>query len=436
MANLEKKLQAFEKALYSNGQKSMLTPFFLKDKNLQIIELPIINPKTNTRFTILRNKQCSDYKCLYDLLDVKKRFQNSKYNQDYAFECKMCLNYIRLKDFCSDELLNMKIEEYWQKFNAKEIEFIGVKCSRDGKIDPVLKVKQKKDDEDEDLEEEKENAVTKSKGKEKKKKRIKKEDIKTREEIDLNEIETKIPSLEEYLPDETEGFIDSLGLKGSFMTIFGTVIKSTDILRLYNDEILSDSLLVFFIKVLERRELIRNLKKKIYFSAFYIDSFERKKNPINELEREFLPGLEFKMTENDFMENVRLIALSAKYQERWIGYIIYREEGHTFASIVDFLDPDINMDNTTDLIDILKEFLRSNGADFIKIVNFEFFSKGKIGRYVDFGVYIMALFWRLVEKIGGVANMKLKLPMEKDMVKDLIIWLAFKAREMNSKIKK
>ena len=437
MANLEKKMADFEKSMYSNAPKSMLTPFFLKDKTLKMIEFSIINPKTNTRFNALRNKQCLDYKCLYDLQDVKKRFQNSKYNPDYAFECKMCSNYIRLRDFCSDQILNLKIDEYWQKFNEKEIEFIVVKCYRDGTIEPVLKPKPKKkeeEDSEEEDEEEKGNPVLKLKGK--KKKKIKNENSQTREDIDLKEEKTIIPSLEDYLPDETEEYIESLSFRGSFMTIFGTLIKTTEILQLYKDEILSDSLLIFFIKVLERRELVRKIKKRIYFSAFIIDSFERKKNPINELEKEFLPGLEFKITENDFVENMRMIALAAKYQDRWIGYIIYREEGHTFATIVDFLDPDINMENTTEFIDILKEFLRSNGAEFIKIVNFEFFRKGKIGRYVDFGVYLMALFWRLTEKIGGITNMKLSLPKEKDMIKDLIIWLAFKTKEINSKSRK
>lgn len=437
MGDLEKKKALFEKSLHSKAQKSLLTPFFLKQKTLQFLEFSIINPKTNTRYIVLRNKQCLDYKCLYDLPDIMQRFQMCKGNLDYAFECKMCSNYIRLRDFCYDEALNQKIEEFWLKFNEKEIDFLGVKCYRDGKIDATFKPKPQKivneEEEDEEEEEEKGQITTQMLAKRKK---FKAKGLKTREGIDNFEEMTIIPTFEDFNAEDIEDYLESITYKGEFLAIFGNSIKTIEIVQCFNDEIMSDSLLAFFLKVLEKREIVKKVKKTIYFSAFIIESFEKKKNSINELESEFLPGLEFKLTETEFLENYRLLALAAKYQNRWIGYVIQREEGHTFANIVDFLDPDITMENTTEFIDILKEFLRKNGAEFIKIVNFEFCRKGKIGLYVDFGVYLMAFFWKLEERFSTIGNMKLSLPKDKNYVKDLIIWVVFKIKELNSKRKK
>lgn len=431
-----KKLDTFEKNLHKNSQKSMLNRFFLKSKTLQFLEFSIINDATQTKLVPIRNKQCLEPKCIYDISDVLARFKKSKFNADYVFECKFCSNYVKLRDFCLDESMNEIIIEYWSKFNEKTTDCIAIKIFRNGNYEPIFKAKPKKDeDEEEEIEEEKEDLAKLKKNVDPSKKRLK---FLTRKEIDAKLNLVEIPKLEEFSLEEFEELWENFIQYGTndLFSIYGLNLTKKHITRLYLDEIAEEEILAFFLKILEKNEIIKYKsipKKCCFYSGFVLEKFERLKDSID-VKYNFLPGLEFDLFEEDFLTFYRAVVICMKYFDRWIGYIIYSEQGHHFVTIIDFLDPDLSMDNYTDFIDIIKEFLRKNG-NFVKIVNFEFYKQKKINKYLDFGLYLLALCWKFSEKFSLMDNLKIIFPKEKDHVKSVIVWLILQIKSLNKKSK-
>lgn len=433
----QKKLDIFEKNLYKNSQKSMLTRFFQKSKTLQFLEFSIINETTQTKLIPIRNKQCLEPKCIYDISDVLARFKKSKFNADYVFECKFCSNYVKLRDFCLDDTMNEIIVEYWSKFNEKTPDCIGTKIFRNGNHEPIFKAKPKKEEEDEEEEEveEKEELAETKKNTNITKKKYK---FLTRKEIDVKFDSIEIPKLEEFSMEEFEEQWENFMSYGTndLFSIYGLNLTKKQINRLYIDEIAEKEVFSFFLKILEKNEIIKYKsipKKRCFYAGFVLEKFERLKDSVD-LKYSFLPGLEFDLLQEDFVTFYRAVVICMKFFDRWIGFVIYSEQGHNFVTIIDFLDPDLSMDNFTDFIDIIKEFLRKNG-NFVKIVNFEFYKQKKINKYLDFSFYLLALCWKFSEKFSLVDNLKLIFPKEKDYVKSIIVWLILQIKSLNKKSK-
>ena len=432
----KKKKEVFEKTLNKNSQKGMLNVFFNR-KKVEIIELSLLTSKGD-KIMALRNKQCLEPKCLYDIKDIYMRFEKCRYNQEYAFECKVCGNYIKLKDFGYDLTMNQAIEEYWGKYNlGSEIQCLGIGFLKDGKYQPLLKLQPKieKTESEEDETTYNDLMTEEFKGNFQKKQKKKLSKI-NREDAEKNGFE--LPNIEEYSENELEiylnEFLESSDQSEDFLTIYDNSLTRKELYTLYSDDVISETIYTFFLKYMETSEHLKykdSLKKRCFYSAFVLENFNRSKNNALKLEYEFLPGLDFNLKEKDFTEVYRAVFISMKYLDRWIGYVIYWEEGHSLAIIIDFLDPDLSMDCGTDFIDILKEFLAKN-ANFIKLVNFGFYKKKTINKYLDFGVYLMSFIMKFSEKFSLVENMKISCPHDKDKAKDVVLWMILKTKRLNN----
>lgn len=424
--NAELETLKFQKKIVNTVEKSYMKKFFKKNSELKKVELSILSLH-NQKLNPVRNYNCTDPKCVYHLEDVVKKYQSTKFNNDYQFSCRICNNYIKLKDFFTDISFQNDIDTLWEKYNINEIVCIAIE-QNEKTFKPIFSEKEiEKRKVEEETKKEKEIQTHK------KKIRLQKLITVNIDRKTLPKIELEIlPFIKDFNAEEYENLFEKvrLDLKKKIINkneillkIFGTSISIKEILDLYNNEILSPSIMTFFLKYLEWSEIYKyndKPKTKNFYVGVFFDNHVK-----NETEMNFLPGLNITDDLNDFYENFRNLILCFQYDERWILSIINSDEKKCGCDIIDFLDNDLCMNSKTDLIDLIKMVINGNG-DFIRITNFTILKKYAINSYLDFGLHICAFLEKFSINFNIPEKLKIYFPGDQQKIKEKIIWLILK----------
>ena len=446
MENNLKKIETFSNSLNQKLEKNYLIKFFniQADPNT-IFKLSIVS-KSGNKLNPVRNYVCTKYDCIYDLDEILKKFESARFNKNYKFICPNCSTYIEFDQFFVDQTFKTIIERVWQQYNEKEIQCKDIEIRKSGECKVLLEKSEDKKEvfssnisknsnflNDEPSFKYSRKATEKydsyaNKDEEKEKD---KEIKKTKNTLKLSLISSKIgftldqiPSLNDFSENEFEKlkemfFKQSMSPNSEFLDFYSVSLLSKELYQLDNDNMMSDSIVHFFMSYLTDMEQRRNKTIKDFYSA-YICS-----NP------ECITLLGLSNVRQNKLKQYSKILVCLKIYNHWVLACFFYEEGDNSNAdclIYDVLDSDIAMFPKSEIVEYMQQIIKRD-ISFLKVRKYKIMNKIKLNEYRDFGMEILFIVYKYFQ--DGVLESKISEFFGKaEDFRLKIIWMIVKFKEI------
>lgn len=445
MENNLKKIQTFSNSLNQKLEQNYLIKFFnIEADPNTIYKLPILS-KSGKKLNPVRNYICTKYDCLYNFDEILTKFELARFNRNYKFFCQNCSSYIELDQFFVDQTLKIIIDRIWAEYNEKEIQCRYIEIRKSGECKVLLEKKENKNEFSNNIAKNSKiiNSEPSFKSIAKLTEKnpsfninideIEKEIKKSKNSLKLSLISSKIqmtleqiPSLIDFSENEFDKlkslyFRKGLSLNSEFIEFYSVSLLNKALYQLYYDNMMSDTIVHFFLSYLIDCEQRRNKSIKDFFSAYVCRNSEG------------ITLLGLSNVKQNKLKQYSKIFLCLKIYDHWVlACFFYEERDNSNAEcfLYDLLDSDIAMFTKSDIVEYIKEIIKVD-ITFLKVKKFKFINKIRMNEYRDFGMEILFILYRYFEDevleskinefFGKAEDFRMK-----------ILWTIFKFKEIIS----